>query len=95
MDIYSFGMASNDIDVKALPSPALIDQLIEERIDGRHESTRKPEDDEASAKGSALLKFYDGETHQMLLSIPKYLRELMKKNNTIITDAAPRFFTHG
>ncbi|MDY6912245.1 MAG: polyamine aminopropyltransferase [Chloroflexota bacterium] len=37
------------------------------------------------------LRFYDGYTHQGLFYIPKYLRELMAKETTVITEDNPVF----
>jgi len=38
------------------------------------------------------LRFYDYETHIGLFSLPKYLREAIKKEEQIITDSSPIFF---
>lgn len=37
------------------------------------------------------LRFYDGETHQGMFSLPRYLREALSNQTTIITEAAPVF----
>lgn len=41
---------------------------------------------------SGSLRFYDYETHIGLFSLPKYLREAIKKEEQIITDSSPIFF---
>lgn len=43
-------------------------------------------------RGCRGLGFYDGETHQTIFSLPKYLRSRIKKEKKIITDKKPLFF---
>lgn len=37
------------------------------------------------------LKFYDGETHRNMLALPKYLRESMRQESRVNSDASPVF----
>lgn len=43
-------------------------------------------------RGCQGLDFYDGEAHQAIFSLPKYLRSKLKKEKRIITDKKPLFF---
>jgi spermidine synthase len=44
-----------------------------------------------SARVTRSLRFYDGTTHQGMFSMPKNLREEIKKGSRIITDDNPMF----
>ncbi len=50
-------------------------------------------DDRVSARVSKNLRFYDGQTHKGMFSLPKYLRQEMGKQGRIITDDNPLFLT--
>lgn len=43
-------------------------------------------------RGCQGLKFYDGETHRAIFSLPKYLRSRLKGEKRVITDNKPIFF---
>jgi thermospermine synthase len=87
LDLYAYVAASNTIDLKtALGTAQEIDQKIEERLDGRHETEASPD-----AVGASILGFYDGESHQNMFALPKWLRNLFKTFTIIITDDSPRY----
>ena len=44
-------------------------------------------------RGCSDLRFYDGETHQGVFRLPKYLRERLRQQRHIVTDAQPVFVT--
>ncbi|MDO8568925.1 MAG: polyamine aminopropyltransferase [Dehalococcoidales bacterium] len=48
-----------------------------------------------SARKLKGLKFYDGTTHQGMLSLPKYMRETLSAQTRIIADNDPLFIYHG
>lgn len=48
-------------------------------------------DHRISAQVSQRLRFYDGVTHQGIFSLPKYLREELRRGKRIITDENPLF----
>ncbi|PMQ02223.1 MAG: spermidine synthase [Dictyoglomus sp. NZ13-RE01] len=37
------------------------------------------------------LRFYDGETHKMMFSLPKHVREIIEKENTVAYDSNPLY----
>jgi len=43
------------------------------------------------SKNLANLKFYDGETHKMMFSLPKHLRELIEREERVAYDNAPLY----
>ncbi|HOJ92189.1 MAG TPA: polyamine aminopropyltransferase [Dictyoglomaceae bacterium] len=55
-------------------------EILEEDIDNR-----------LKEKDITNLKFYDGETHKMMFSLPKNIRELIEKEDRIAYDNAPLF----
>ena len=48
-------------------------------------------DNRLKEKDITNLKFYDGETHKMMFSLPKNIRELIEKEDRIAYDNAPLF----
>jgi len=60
-------------------SAELINQRIAERIEG----------------GASALKFYDGQAHKGLYSMPKYLRTAVENEQRIITKHSPLFVNNG
>lgn len=58
-----------------IPKAGLVDQLIEERIEG----------------GNKVLDFYDGETHVRMFSLTKPLRKLIAQDSRIMTKDNPIF----
>ena len=48
-------------------------------------------DERIKARGLEGLKFYDGETHRGMFSLPKYIREAMAKQTRVITDKKPLY----
>lgn len=88
LDIYSFTIATDsDVVAHNFYNPEFIDQLLEERIDARHETGATEAD-----VGAKVLRAYDSESHRELISLPKWYRKLQSEANVTITDAAPRFY---
>jgi len=86
MDHYAFVIASDDVDVSALTAEE-IDKRISERISATHEIGA-----DASKVGEKALSAYDGETHEMMYRLPKWLRTKLANNTEeIITEASPKF----
>jgi hypothetical protein len=52
-------------------------------------------DKRISARQLAHLRFYDGLTHQGILSLPKHLREELAKQGRLITDNKPLYIYQG
>lgn len=52
-------------------------------------------DKRISARSLTHLRFYDGLTHQGIFSLPKYLREELKKEGRLITDNEPLYIYRG
>lgn len=48
-------------------------------------------DERIKTRGLEGLKFFDGETHRGMFSLPKYIREAMAKQTRIITDKKPLY----
>jgi spermidine synthase len=48
--------------------------------------------DKRLGKIQSQLRFYDGEAHEGLFSIPKYLRTHLEKEDQVITESRPGFF---
>jgi spermidine synthase len=53
--------------------------------------TAKEVDIEISARRLKRLRFYDGNTHQNMFSLPRYIREAMAGQKRIITDEKPLY----
>jgi len=51
-------------------------------------------DDRISARSLNGLKFYDGQSHQGVFSLPKYLRSELSKQTRLITDNEPLYMYH-
>ena len=51
-------------------------------------------DSRISVRSLARLKFYDGQTHQGMFSLPKHLRDKLAKQAKIITDREPLYIYH-
>ncbi|ACI18269.1 polyamine aminopropyltransferase [Dictyoglomus thermophilum] len=43
------------------------------------------------AKGLENLRFYDGEAHKMMFSLPKHIRELIEREEKVAYDSAPLY----
>uniref|UniRef100_A0A7C3MQW7 Polyamine aminopropyltransferase n=1 Tax=Dictyoglomus thermophilum TaxID=14 RepID=A0A7C3MQW7_DICTH len=61
-----------------------------DKIDPK-EYSEKEIDDILKNKGLEGLKFYDGETHKMMFSLPKNLRNIIEKENRVAYDNAPLY----
>jgi spermidine synthase len=61
-----------------------------DKIDPK-EFSEKEIDDIIKNKGLGGLKFYDGETHKMMFSLPKNLRDIIEKEDRVAYDNAPLY----
>jgi len=61
-----------------------------DKIDPK-EFLEKEIDDIIKNKGLEGLKFYDGETHKMMFSLPKNLRDIIEKEDRVAYDNAPLY----
>ena len=69
------GWDGSDSEEWKVISPELIDQKIQELIEG----------------GASALKYYDGETHRGMFALAKVVRESLRKEERVITKENPVF----
>eukprot|EP01094_Clydonella_sp_ATCC50884_P023923 TRINITY_DN586_c0_g1_i1.p1 TRINITY_DN586_c0_g1~~TRINITY_DN586_c0_g1_i1.p1 ORF type:complete len:342 (-),score=109.10 TRINITY_DN586_c0_g1_i1:236-1198(-) len=91
-DMYTFCVASDDIAIDVMAGPR-IDELIEERLDGTHETVNSAKDAGLAPTGSNLLRFYDGEAHTGMFHLPKWLRVKFETTGFVITKDHPAYIT--
>jgi len=51
--------------------------------------TKSDVDTRILERGCNELRFYDGQTHEGLFMLPKYVREILDQENRIILDESP------